>query len=234
MFSILPLIFSLILLVSCGQHGQSSSGSQGVRDTNQVTNPDALSQNIMDEDLESIEKFLTKGGLVEFELKNGRTLLTEACFWAKLKTITFLVNKKADLSFKDRFGKSAVDYGEEDMIIKRILFPELMVELKKNLFIQIKNNELVELKKTLAQGPPLNFHLTAAELGDVVANEEGETILTYCIKNKLEGVLRLLAQPKLELDPNLKNNGNESPLQIAKNLNYTNIEKLLIKLGATE
>lgn len=233
MSSILPLIFSLFLMISCGKHEQSSSGNQGVQNTNQVTNPDVLSQNIIDEDLGSIEKFLQTGGSTELELSNGRTLLTEACFWAKFKVLELLVKNKADINFKDRNGKSAVDYGEESIKIKRALFPELVIELRKALFQQARNNALTELKKTLADNPPVNFIILASELGDV-AGFEGETFLTFCVKNKLESVLRLLAQPKLELNVKLKNLQGESPLQIAKNLNYINIEKLLLKLGATE
>lgn len=234
MSSILALIFSLVLVVSCGKHQQSSSGNQGVQDTYQVTNPDVLSQNIMDQDLVNIEKFLKTGGRAEFELTNGRTLLTEACFWSKFKVLDLLMKYKADINFKDRHGQDAVDYGENDIKIKRALFPELLFELKRSLFQQAKNSAIMELKKTLAENPPLNFIILASELGTEAAAFEGETLLTFCIKNKLENVLRLLAQPKLELDVNLKNDSGESPLQIAKELNFKNIEKLLLKLGAIE
>lgn len=234
MSSILPAFFSLLLMISCGQHNQVSSGSDGVKNTNQVINPDALSQNIMDEDLASIDKYLRSGGSIEFELSNGRTLLTEACFWMKYKTITFLLGKKADLNFKDRFGKSPFDYAEEEIKIKRIFFPELLMELKINLFLQAKNNQITELKKTLDQNPPLNFFISSLEMGPDVESANGETLLTYCVKNKLESVLRLLAQPKLELDANLKNVMGESPLKLARDLKFLNIEKLLVKLGAVE
>ncbi|MCM2349790.1 MAG: hypothetical protein NDI69_07200 [Bacteriovoracaceae bacterium] len=234
MSSILALIFSLTLLMACGQHDQVSFGSQGVKDTYQVTNPDELSQNIMDEDLVSIEKFLKAGGTPEFEFSSGRTLLTEACFWSKISVIEYLIKHKADVHFKDRNGQSGEDYGEADIKIKRAIFPELVIELKRNLFFQAKNNFILDLKKTLEEKPPVNFYILASELGVDTETFEGETFLTFCVKQKLENVLRLLAQPKYGLDVNLKNKLGESPLQIAKELKLKNIEKLLMKLGAIE
>lgn len=234
MSSIYPLIFSLLLIVSCGKHEQSSFGRQGVQDISQVSNPDALSQDVMDEKLESLEKFLKAGGSPEFELSNGRTLLTEACFWAKFKVLDLFMKYKADISHKDRSGKSAADYGEEDIKIKRSLYPELVIELKKALFVQARDNDLTALKKTLAENPPVNFFILESELGPQATAMEGETFLTFCIKKNLQNVLRFLAQPKLELDVNLKNKQGETPLQIAQKLSNKNIEKLLMKLGATE
>ncbi len=234
MSSIFPLIFSLLLLVSCGKHEQNSFGRQGVQDISQITNPDALSQDVMDEELGSLEKFLKAGGSPEFELSNGRTLLTEACFWSKFKVLELLIKYEANIQHKDRSGKSAADYGEEDIKIKRSLYPELIIELKKALFTQARDNDLTALKKTLAENPPVNFFILESELGPEVSSLEGETFLTFCIKENLQNVLRFLVQPKLELDVNMKNKQGETPLKIAQNLNNKNIEKLLIKLGAIE
>jgi ankyrin repeat protein len=234
MSSIFPLFFSLLFIASCGKHEQSSFGRQGVQDISRVTNPDALSQDVMDEELESLEKFLRAGGSPEFELSNGRTLLTEACFWAKFKVLDLLLKYKADINHRDRSGKSAADYGEGDIKIKRSLYPELIIELKKALFVQALANDLTALKKTLAENPPINFFILESELGPQATSREGETFLTFCIKENLQNVLRFLAQPKLELDVNMKNKEGESPLKIAQNLNNKNIEKLLKKLGATE
>lgn len=234
MSSILPLIFSLLLLASCGKHEQSSFGKEGVADTIRVENSDELSQDVMEENLQKLEAYAKKGGDLNKELKNGRTLLTEACFWLKFKVIEFLVNHKADIHAKDRAGKSPADYGEEDIKIKRTLFPELVKELKLSLMRQAKGNNMTELKKTLEENPPINFYLLTADLGDEVAAFEGETFLTFCVKNKLEGTLRLLAQPKYELDVNLPNKQGETALKIARELKFINIEKLLVKLGAKE
>lgn len=231
MSSILPLIFSLILLVGCGKHDQSSFGKQGVANTIQVERAEELSQNIIDEDISALESFLKTGGNINTELKNGRTLLTEACFWSKFKVIDLLVAQKADLEIKDRSGKSPVDYGHDDIKIKRALFPELIIELKIALLRAAKN--MTELKKILEENPPVNF-LIGKELGEEFATFEGETLLTYLVKNKMEAALRLLAQPKYGLDVNLVNTHGERPLTLSIQLNFKNIEKLLVKLGATE
>lgn len=233
MSSILPLIFSFFLIVSCGKHEQSSIGSQGTKDSQQIT-VDSLSSDILNENISNLIQYEAAGGNLEAELKNGRTLLTEACYWMKFKVIAFLVDKKVNLSTKDRSGKSALDYAEEDIGIKRSLFPELVVEQKRNLFLAAKKNNLMIMKKNLEEKPPLNFILTKAEIGEELEGSEGETFLTFCVKAKLENVLRLIAQPKFDLDVNQKNLFNETPLRIAKDLGFKNIEKLIIKLGALE
>lgn len=226
MSSILPLIFSLFLVTACGKHSQTSSGSNGSSNSQQITTETILTV-VLNEDIAALEKFSLKGGDLNTELKNGRTLFTEACYWGKFKVIAFLVAKKVDPSVKDRFAKSPLEYAEEDIKIKRALFPELVVEQQKKLFEAAKSNNMTELKKILEENPPVNFYLTETGL-------EEETFLTFCVKNKLENVLRFLAQPKYELDVNMKNARGESPLQISKELGYKNIEKLLVKLGALE
>jgi hypothetical protein len=233
MSSMSALIFSLLILVSCGKHEQASTGKLGERNINQVQNSEVVSQYIIEENLPEIEKYLVDGGEIEFEFKSGRTLLTEACFWTKFKVITLLIKHKADVERKDRTGKSALDYGEENIEIKRTLFPVLVLELKKRLLEQASKNLVNEMKKTLEESPPLNFLITAEEFGPETA-AAGETFLTFVVKHKLENVLRLIAQPKYQLDVNMKNAQGESPLVIARALNFTSIEKVLIKLGATE
>lgn len=231
--SILPLIFSILILSACGKHDQVSDGRQGIANTLQVTT-DALSQNVLDENLTALESYSKKGGDLNIELPNGRTLLTEACQWSKFKVIDFLVARKVDMEKKDRSGRSALDYGNEDIAINRALFPELILGLKLSLFKAAKANQMIELKKILEESPPVNFFLVHAELGEEISGFEGETLLTFCIKKKLENVLRLIAQPKTGLDVNLANARGESPLKISRELKYKNIEKLLLKLGATE
>lgn len=231
----LPVIFSLqLLLLSCGKHEQVSFGKEGITNIIQIESAEVLSQKIMDEDVAFIDKYLKAGGSVEKEFKTGRTLLTEACFWSKFKVIEFLTKNRADIHFKDQSGKSAIDYAEGNNKIKRILFPELTVVLKKTLFNQVKKNALNEMKKTLEENPPLNFYLNSSEWGEDIGESEGETLLTFSIKNKLEGVIRLLAQPKYELDSNLRNKNGESPLFLAKKYSLKNTEKILLKLGALE
>lgn len=227
------LIFSTIL-ISCGKHEQSSFGRQGFSNVIQVEGAEALSQKIMDEDVPGILAYLDEGGSIEAEFETGRTLMTEACFWAKFKVIELLLKREANIHHKDKNGKSAVDYGEENIKIKRLIFPDLTLTLKKTLFLQVKNNALNDLKKTLEEAPPLNFYLLSTDWAEDLGELDGETLLTFALKNKLENVIRLLAQPKYELDVNLKNKKSESPLYIAKKLNLKNTEKILLKLGAIE
>jgi ankyrin repeat protein len=234
MSSILLLIFSLLILSSCGKHEQASMGRQGVGNTNTVNSLGTLSQYIVEEDTESLQKYIDAGGDLEAELSNGRTLLTEACFWLKLKTISFLIKHKVSLDRKDRSGMSALNYGEESLIIRRALFPELLIALKKSLFLAAKANQFNEMKKILEDNAPVNFLLLNAELELDIGEDEGESLLTFIVKKNLGNVLRLLTQPKYELDPNMQNVKGESPLFLAKKLNLKNIEKLLIRLGATQ
>lgn len=227
---ILVAIFSL-LIISCGKHQQTSSGKSGVSVVTKVENAEVLAQSIIEEDLKAIEIFLATKGTIDYEFNStGRTLITEACFWEKIKVIDFLVKKGAAINLKDKNGLSAEDYGVKNLKIKRAIFPELTISLKQSLVEFSTKNDLVSLKKILEENPPVNFYLDT-----VISSQSqyfGETYLTYLLKLKLENVLRLVAQPKFEIDPNLKNSAGEHPLTIAKMLNLKNSEKILVKLGA--
>ncbi len=227
------LIFSFILLTSCGKHTQDSTSSNGVGTITQIKG-ELLSEFILNEDVKSLTNFLEKGGNPNTILKSGRSLVTEACFWSKYKIIELLINYKVDLDTADNEMKSAKAYAEENIKIKRIIFPELVIAQKVNLILLAKDNKVNEFKKALDELPPVNFFLNSAELSIETDLHEGETLLTFCLKNKLEMFVRLLANPRLEIDANLKNKKGESPISIARKLNLKNSEKILIKLGATE
>lgn len=233
MSSILPLIFSLFLLGSCGKHEQEGKGVSGISNTVQVK-AEPLSQYVLEENVPALTKFAAGGGNLETELESGRTLLTEACQWAKFKVIEFLISRKVSLDRKDRNGKSALDYGNEDIAIKRALFPELVIEQKRTLFLAVKNSQIQDLKVILEEDPPLNFTLTKAEIGDELEDMEGETLVTFIVKRNLFNVLRLLAAPKYVLDVNLPNARGEVALKLARALTNSNMEKLLLKLGAKD
>lgn len=229
---ILPLIFSLFFLTGCGKHTQKGEGKQGISHTTEVT-AERISQYVLEENLGGLQVYADNSGDLEAELSNGRTIMTEACHWSKLKVIEFLISNKVSLDKKDRFGKSPLDYANDDIAIKRAMFPELVIELKRSLFTAAKNNSMPELKKILEANPPVNFMLEVRAMGEEANGFEGETLLTFCILKNLENVLRLLAQPKYQLDVNLPNARGETPLQLARKNNFVKIEKLLIKLGAT-
>ncbi len=229
----LVLFFSLFLLISCGKHTQTSEANNGSNNSITVQAAEALITQILNEDIVGIDNYLSSGGNINHEFSTtGRTVLTEACFWGKFRVVEYLVKKGADVTLIDREGRSPVDYGKDNEKINRLLNPKLMRDLKFKTFQIIKNNNLNELKKILEEKPPLNFYLSAEEIGVDVENYDQETLLTFILKNKLENILRQLAQPKYELDPNLKNKLGESPLGIAQKLNLKNSEKLLLKMGA--
>lgn len=227
---ILVLISSLFI-ISCGKHTQSSQSSNGITNITEIK-AEILSEYILNEDLESLNKYLLNNGDVDAELQSGRTLLTEACYWNKLKVIEFLVVNKAQLDKADRVGKTALQYAEENIKIKRILNPGLVIAQKVTLIELIKNNKLNELKKALEEIPQVNFFVASNELKIETGENEGETLLTLCLKLKFENAVRLLANPKLELDPNMQNKMGESPLSLSKKLTLKNSEKILIKIGA--
>jgi len=227
------LIFSTSLLISCGKHSIESSSSNGIGFINQIKG-EVLSEVILNENIDQLVLFLEKGGDVNSKLKSGRTLITEACFWNKYKIIETLIKYKADINEPDGENKTAKTYADENIKIKRIIFPEFVIAQKVNLITLAKENKINELKKVLEEIPPVNFFLISAELSIETDSFEGENFLTFCIKNKLEMIIRLLSNPKLELDVNLRNKIGESPLSIARKLNLKNTEKILIKLGAKD
>lgn len=228
MSSILPLIFSLALLSACGKHTQSGSGTQGVTNTIQVQ-AETLATMIMEEDLKGLQHFVAAGGDVNAELASGRTLLTEACEWKKYKVISFLVKNKVDLTRKDRIGKTAEDYAAEDANIGNAMYPERLIELQQKLILAAKSDPKGEFKAMLAQGPNVDFFITTE-----VADAEGESFLTYMVKQNLFLAMRFLVAAKLKIDVNLPNAKGQKPLKIARELKLTNFEKLLLTLGATE
>jgi ankyrin repeat protein len=235
MHLMLVLFFSLFTLISCGKHTQISQASNGQNNSISVQAAEALITQILNEDLSGIEIYLNNGGNINHEFSTtGRTVLTESCFWGKFKVVEFIVKRGADVTLVDREGRSPLDYGKENEKINRLLNPKLMRQLKLSVFQQVKTNNLNELKKLLEEKPPLNFFLNEEELGIDLEEQASETLLTFILKNKLENVLRQLAQPKYELDPNMKNKVGESPLSIAQKLNLKNSEKLLLKLGAKD
>jgi len=230
------LILAFTLFSSCGKHTQESSSREGISQIRTLTNPDELSEKILNEDLNFLQGYLENGGNPDLEFSTGRTLLTEACLWQKYKVIELLIRFKADPSHVDKLGKSPNDYADQDRQIKRILFPELTLELKRKLFLSVRDKDLTLLKSLLDEIPPVNFILSEQELLPQDQASLGETLLTYAVKKKAENPIRLLASrfQELELDVHQKNLRGESPLFLARSLGFKNIEKTLLKLGAVE
>lgn len=217
---------------------QEGSGVMGVSNTTQIgaaeTEEEKIQSAILEENTAAIDLYMKAGGDIELVFKTGRSLLTESCFWKKYKVVKLLIDLKADRERKDRSGKSAVDYAQTDDQLRRLLFPEFVMAQKKALIQAIQSGQLVAVKKALEDNPPINFIALTEELGLEIEKAQGETPLTLCILLQQDNIMRLLAQPKLGIDINMKNTKGESPLQIARQLPSRNIEKILLRLGATE
>ena len=233
-FKIFFICAFLLMFFSCGKHDHFSTSENGIQDVTKIQNEDVLSQFVIDEDVDAIKAFIANGGKPEVMLKNKRTVMTEACFWEKYKIIDVLKKANADITFKDDLGKSPEDYALENKKLKNILFPEALSEERKKIYSIIKLFNVNGTKKLLQENPDLNFLLDSTELNIDLGEYDGESILTFIVLNKQENLLRLILQPKYLVDLNLPNRRNQTPLEIARRLNYTNIEKMLLKLGARD
>lgn len=229
---VLVLTFSLIL-ISCGKHTTESTNKNGVTNINEIKG-EKISEFILNEDIASLSLYLSQDGDINFELKNGRTLLTEACYWGKLKVIEFLVAKNVDVERLDKNGNKADDFAVDNIKIRRILYPQLVIEQKIKLVNLVIAGLVNEFKKAIEDLPDVNFYLLKDELSIETGTNEGETLLTLSIKAKQENIVRLLASPKLELNVNQLNKFGESPLYLSRQLKLKNAEKILLKLGAKE
>lgn len=212
-------------LMGCGLHhtesfGETSTG--GVTRVEKSTDPIELAAAaIRSGDLKELSKLFGEGLSVDTYLSNKRTLLIEAIAWEKIEVIQFLLSRNAQIDLTDAEGKSALEHAAGKPAILRLLNPQEAAE-KLKLFEAIENNKFNEVKALLNQGVNPNQHF-----------DDGESPLTLAVRKGFENVVRVLLQ-QLLTDVNFRNAANESPLSIAKQLQFKRIQDLLIRRGAKE
>jgi ankyrin repeat protein len=237
-------IFRLVLfvtLVSCGAHKQFNESQSGISDRKEVRKDNSLEGQIVDaiknEDLTRIEKLILAGQSVNAEInKSGRTLLTEACITEKWKSVKKLIELNADINLKDKQNISVHDCAKKSPVLRRILDPKLEFVLQNDILEAITKKNTVKLNKYLREEIPnlnfvLDFIIHSHQIEEI---DQGQTLLTWLIMKRNKFIISTISQSQYLLDLNQKNAHGESPRGLAKRLNFTEIETLLINRGAYE
>lgn len=227
------LTFSLLLsavLFSCGSH--SSERIKGALGQETGFQKDSsleaeFARAIQEGSLAKVEEFLEKGVSLELSLTRGRTPLLEAIAWNRRELAEFLIGKGASLTAIDGEGKGAHELVGDNINLKQILDPELKLSIENELFEAIIADESDWIEEVLENkfANPNTF-------------KDGETALTYALKNGSRGAFRPLIKKRssfhLILNLSLKNALGESPLRLAREKNQKAMEKYLVEKGAEE
>lgn len=220
--------FSFLLLIlistSCSKHEIDVASFEKPTQSTVILEETEVSQlfvnAIKDQNLVNIKKLSA-----EFDLNTkikGQYPLEIAVQFERIKSIRLLRLLGADIR------KSYI--ADELIELWIVTLPDSKSNLKNALTVNleaekilisefIKKNNFKELKKIVESEADLNFLST-----------EGETPLTEALKLKAQMALRALFLSG-NIDYNLRNSANESPLFLAKKLNIPNIENEIIKRG---
>lgn len=217
-------LFLILISMSCSKHEIDVSSFEKPTQSTVILEETDASQlfinAIKDQNLENIKKLS-----VEFDLNTkikDQYPLEIAVQFERIKSIRLLRQLGADIS-KSYIADQLIELWvvtlpESKSSLKNALTVDL--EAEKILISEfIKKNNFKELKKIVEFDVDLNF-----------LSINGETPLTEALKLKAQMALRALFLSG-NLDYNLRNSANESPLFLAKKLNNPNIENEIIKRG---
>ncbi|HPI39894.1 MAG TPA: hypothetical protein PLJ21_03770 [Pseudobdellovibrionaceae bacterium] len=227
LFLLLAILF--FNLISCGQHVQTSSTEkkqEGGRRIEKSQDLGVRAENaIFDENISDLKQLILLGWSIHEKLPGGNYPLVEACLKEKPKMVRFLKDQGAtwsELSLEGIALPEWVEAREKQLPALHRAFFKTQQQDEQDVLMAIEKNQFNELKKILSESVPVNFHFSF-----------GETPLTYAIIKKSMLALRGLFLAT-DLDVNLKNTKQESPLQIAKALNQKAVVAELIKRKAQE
>lgn len=222
-------LFVAIVVAGCGQHQsearffQKTGGEQIVEDSPLPL--DQMQQAIFDGNLEKVRMLLDENLVhIDDELRTGRTLLAEAAYRERIRIIRYLREKGASFEGVSLEGRSLLEWCEAHGESKRLLRALLKTreQDQAEMMEAVRAGQFAAVKELLNQGVEVNF-----------VEKGGETPLTFSIKQKAMNALRALFSES-ELNVNLKNDFQESPLRIARQLKLKAIENELLKRKAVE
>lgn len=220
---------SFFILISCGQHDHTASSfNRGgeVRRIEKTQDRDLKAQEaIFDGNLQALEGLLKEGWNAHQPLPSGNFPLVEACLRKKPKMIRWLLKNGSDGKDLKLEGLPLADWvmrnQEQAPEVYRAYFKtehEDTIELEQ----AVTKNQFVDLKKLVSEGVEVNTYFSS-----------GETPLTLAIQLKSLSALRALFNVT-DLNVNLKNKTEKSPLQLARGYNLKPVILELIKRKAEE
>jgi ankyrin repeat protein len=172
------LLFALFLS-ACGKHDSTSYGFSNTSDNKQGDKADSPEEfmvlAILNDDKQLFLETLDTLPDINFRLSEQRTFLIEAARNKRALFVHHLLQKGADRTAVDSFQKTAFDYSVENNSVK------IQFLLDENQFPKIQ----AELWAAVTALASANKVMDAIEAGadPNVLNEQGETVLTFLIKN---------------------------------------------------
>ncbi|XP_076856347.1 ankyrin repeat domain-containing protein 22 isoform X2 [Brachyhypopomus gauderio] len=148
----------------------------------------------------------------------GDTPVIAACRAGNLRTVKYLLDQKADVSVRNKKKRTCLHYVAKktftfyDYLMIVVLMPILLIG-----YLIMKNIQKKHINL-------MNLVLSSRVEIDAV-DYKGNTALHYACLSKSHGIVPLLLERKA--DVSIKNNDNETPLDIAERLKF---QKLIILL----
>lgn len=229
MVTINILILTALVLTGCGQHSSSSQFFQKAGDEKVVDESkdpkDQMQRAIFDGDTDKVKKLIENNFKIDQVLPSGRVPLAEAAYNLKTKIIRLLISLGATPATTRIEEQPLLEWCEKQPDSAKLLRALLKTEDDD----QTEFSEAViaidfqGVKTLLQEDINPNF----------IMSSKGESPLTFSIKEKMNGVLRALFSFP-DLNVNLKNVNNESPLALARKLNQKAVVSELLKRDAVE
>ncbi|XP_048861369.1 ankyrin repeat domain-containing protein 22-like [Brienomyrus brachyistius] len=150
----------------------------------------------------------------------GDTPIIAACKRGNVKTVKYLLDQNADVEIRNKKQRTCLHYAARhtfsflDYLIIVILMPVMLIGY---LIMMEKRNKNATLMKVI-----LN---TNVDINGVDC--KGNTGLHYACQRKSDRLIPLLLQKNA--DPSIRNQDNETPLDIAKRLKFIKIIQMLKK-----
>ncbi|NXA12746.1 ANR22 protein, partial [Sapayoa aenigma] len=151
---------------------------------------------------------------------SGDTPLICACKQGNNRIVSYLLRKHADVNLRNKKNRTCLHYAVRkrftflDYVLIIILMPVMLIGYLLMVSKTKQNENLV--KMLLRAGVNVN-----------ATDSSGSTALHYACKTKNQAVIPLLLEA--HADTSVKNQDGETPLDIARSLQFHNIESMLRK-----
>lgn len=217
------------LCVACGAHQSTQNHfTKSGQEQSTETTKDPLvkmEQALFDGETKTFfQIFETEKFNVHLKLKSGRSLLAEACFYKRTAIIRGLRQRGALIENSPMGSDDLLSWTQAQPEAAKLLraLQKTDQEDQMDLMSELEKNDFRKIKELIKQDVAINF-----------ISENGETPLTFSIKKQGMNALRVLLA-EADLDVNLKNRQQESPLGLSRQFNLKSVEKELLKRNAVD